>query len=68
MNKNKQNNQNFGEQVKFVKDFELICARVLTKTDAVRSGKKSPNQEIGLENRGRLKVLNDSKLVLNEHE
>ena len=34
----------------------------------VRSGKKSPNQETGLGNRGRLKVLNDTKLVLNEHE
>ena len=32
---------------------------------AVRNGKKSPNQEIGLGNRGRLKVLNDTKLILN---
>ena len=30
--------------------------------------KKSPNQEIDLGNRGHLKVLNDTKLVLNEHE
>ena len=29
---------------------------------------KSPNQETGLGNRGRLKVLYDTKLVLNEHE
>jgi hypothetical protein len=35
---------------------------------AVKSGKKSPGQETGLENRGRLKVLNDTKLALNEHE
>ena len=35
---------------------------------AVRSGKKSPNQETGLGNRGCLKVLNDIKFVLNEHE
>ena len=35
---------------------------------AVRSGKKSPNQETGLGNRGRLKVLNDTKLILNEPE
>ena len=35
---------------------------------AVRSGKKSPNQETGLGNRGCLKVLNDIKLVLNDHE
>ena len=34
---------------------------------AVRSGKKSPNEEIGLGNRGLLKLLNDTKLVLNEH-
>ena len=33
---------------------------------AVRSGKKSPNQETGLENRGRLKVLNDTKFILND--
>ena len=35
---------------------------------AVRSGKKSPNQETGLGNRGLLKVLNDTKFVLNEHD
>ena len=29
---------------------------------------KSPNQETGLGNRRHLKVLNDTKLVLNEHE
>jgi hypothetical protein len=28
----------------------------------------SPWQEVGLGNRGRLKVLNDAKLVLNEHQ
>ena len=30
--------------------------------------KRSPIQETGLGNRERLKVLNDTKLVLNEHE
>ena len=30
--------------------------------------KKSPNQETGLGNSERLKVLNDTKLILNEHE
>ena len=30
--------------------------------------RKSPNQEAGLGNRGHLKVLNGTKLVLNEHE
>ena len=29
---------------------------------------KSPNQETGLGRRGRLKVLNDTKLVINEHD
>ena len=33
---------------------------------AVRNGKKSPNQETGLQNRGRLKVLNVTKLILND--
>ena len=28
--------------------------------------KKSPNQETGLENRGRLMVLNDTKLILSK--
>ena len=31
---------------------------------AVRNGKKNPGQETGLGNRGRLKVLNDTKLIL----
>ena len=35
---------------------------------AVKSNKKSPNQVTGLGNRGCLKVLNDTKLVLNEHD
>ena len=32
----------------------------------VRSGKISPNQETGLEIRGCLKVLNDTRLILND--
>ena len=35
---------------------------------AVRNGKKKSGQETGLGNRERLKVLNDTKLVLNKHE
>jgi hypothetical protein len=35
---------------------------------AVRNVKKSPGQETGLGNRGCLKVLKDTKLVLNKHE
>ena len=31
----------------------------------IRNRKKSPNQETGLGNRGHLKVMNDTKLVLN---
>ena len=34
---------------------------------AVRSGKKSPNQETGLGNRGCLKVLNATTLILNDY-
>ena len=35
---------------------------------AVRNGKKSQNQQTGLGIRGPLEALNDTKLVLNEHE
>ena len=35
---------------------------------AVRNGKKSPNQETGMDNKEHLKVPNDAKLVQNEHE
>ena len=38
----------------------------LMYTRASRYGKKSPNQENGFENRGCLKVLNDTKLILND--
>ena len=40
------------------------CARAVTMEEA----KKSPNQETVLGNRGHLKVLNDTKLFINEHE
>ena len=33
---------------------------------AVRNGKKSPNQETGLANRGPLEALIDTKLILND--
>ena len=35
---------------------------------AVRSGEESLNRETEWGNRGHLKVLSDTKLVLNEHE
>ena len=38
---------------------EMSCCKKL---------QKNPNQETGLGNRGRLKVLNDTKLCLNEDE
>jgi hypothetical protein len=41
---------------------------LLNSNLAVRSGKKNSGQETGLGNRGRLKVLNGTKMVLNEHE
>ena len=42
-----------------VKKVEQACCK---------NGQKSPGQETGLGNRGRLKVLKDTKLVLNELE
>ena len=52
-------------------DKSVICKFhiiLLNSNLAVRSGKKSQGQETGLGNRGLLKVLNDTKLVLNEHK
>ena len=37
----------------------------VNQSSVVRNGKKSPEQKTGLGNRGRLTVLNDTKLVLN---
>ena len=33
---------------------------------AVRNGKKSPEQQTGFGKKGRLKLLNDTKLILND--
>ena len=50
-------------------EFLLIYAQqAKSNKTAVRNGEKKTEQETGLGNRGRLKVLNDTKLVLNEHE
>ena len=46
----------------------LIKNMYLELSYCTRIGKNSPNQETGLRIRGRLNVLNDTKLVLNEHE
>ena len=47
------------QEDKLAKSLELVCCR---------KWQKSPNHETGLENRGHQKVLNDTKLVLNEHK
>jgi hypothetical protein len=47
------------------KDFVHACQKKLNRL-AVRSSKKSPNQKTGLGNRGRLKVLIDIKVILND--
>ena len=49
-------------------NLNLLTILMYWSSLAVRSGKKSPNQETGFGNRRRLKDLNDTKLVLNEHE
>ena len=46
----------------------ILEHRVKAAGFAVRNGNKSPNQETDLGNRGQLKVLNDIKSVINEHE
>ena len=49
-----------------------LCQRVfgLSYLEPVccKKRQKSPNQETGLGNKGHLKVMNDTKLVLNKHE
>ena len=39
-----------------------------TRADCCKKWQKSPNRETGLGTRGHLKVMNDTILVLNEHE
>ena len=49
----------------------LLRFQILTKElepSCYKKRQKSPSQKTGLGNRGRLNVLNDTKLVLNEHE
>ena len=58
----------FGDQLLKFRQFSLSVALSYARTVVRWNGKKSPCQETGLGNRGRLKVLNDTKLVLNEHE
>ena len=45
-----------------------IFVRYTLEPSCCKKWQKSPNQETGLGNRGRLKVLNDTKFVLNKHE
>ena len=49
----------------------LLRFQILTKElepSCCKKRQKSPSQETGVGNRERLKVLNDTILVLNEHE
>ena len=53
-------------------DILLLSAPVILEQStkagfAVRNGKKSPNQETGLGNKGPLEALNDTKLILEGH-
>ena len=55
----------------YLHNFELkidICTFFPLESVCCKKQQKSPNQETGLGNRGHLKVMNDTKLVLNEHE
>ena len=52
--------------VKFAKLKPLSPGLGCLEQSGVRSSKKSPGQETGLGNRGRLKVLNDTKFILND--
>ena len=44
----------------------IIAAHIFSHSSCCKK-RQSPEQEAGLGNRGRLKVLNDTKLVINEH-
>ena len=66
---NKSSTHHRNKQVKLEGNCEVsLDTQVNWAGLAVRRGKKSPCQETGLGNRGHLKVLNHTKLVLNEHE
>ena len=52
----------------FCRIFAMVVLKILLELSCCKKRQKSPNQETGLGNRGHLKVLNDTKLVLNEHE
>ena len=41
------------------------CGKIFYESP-VRTDKKSPNQETSLGNRGRLKIVNDAQLILND--
>ena len=46
----------------------LLRGQNFLEQSCCKKRQKSPGQETGLGNRGRLKVLNDANLVLNERE
>ena len=50
------------------KDWSFLFCQSFRAASYNKVAQKSPRQETCLGNRGRLKVLNDTKLVKNEHE
>ena len=52
----------------FIKHYQSLKKPITKYLEPVENGKKIPNQETDLENRGHQKVLNDTKLVPNEHD
>ena len=51
--------------IKKIDDMEFWDAKELEQS-CCKKWQKSPNQETGLKNRGPLKVLNDTNLILND--
>ena len=49
------------------KDWSFLFCQGFRAALLYEVAQKSPRQETGLGNRGRLKVLNDTELVLNQH-
>ena len=52
--------------ISFEIDFKTIFSSHLLEPSCCKKWQKSPNQETCLGNRGHLKVVNDTKLILND--
>ena len=61
-------NEHWWKRVKLIIGGILSLELHLEQVFCKKRQKNSPNQETSLENRGHLKVQNDVKLVLKEHE